>query len=424
MITGSKTSRPSKQRLANDTADALGIAHATMSTGGTVVSTFLDDVHKALYGTATGSRDTYRKAERLIQALGLTYDPYWDTSEAADKGGGTVTARTYSRIRSAVTGTPRCFILNVTDAPAGSEWETDRSTVYRYDSTVTGRMSLNDAGPGSRVLFYSTSKLTKSGMHFVGHAEVNYIASNWEGPWEAQLVDYAEFAHPVAVDGVTIHGWNRQHAITEIDWSTYEKVVVEGGVSPEVGGSAALKDPGGDVVAMRVAEDFPADAAVPTLHVPADIPDGVLTLQPPTAPIYEESEDGSTVAGGSSTSARSASDRKRDKVAELRAIELTIKALEFDGWTYSADRQKDGVGYDLEFTKNGRILKVEVKGVQGTRLAFNLTPKEAWRAETDPDWVVVAVTSVLSPTAYKLDLVWRDQIAAARRVVTGYRLTI
>ena len=57
-----------------------------------------------------------------------------------------------------------------------------------------------------------------------------------------------------------------------------------------------------------------------------------------------------------------------------------------------------------------------------TTLAFNLTPKECWRVETDPDFVVVAVTNVLSPTAFKLHLITRDKLAAADRVITGYRL--
>ena len=107
-----------------------------------------------------------------------------------------------------------------------------------------------------------------------------------------------------------------------------------------------------------------------------------------------------------------------------RAVELTVKALSTDGWTYSADRQRDGVGYDLEFTKQGATLKVEVKGIHGNRLAFNLTPKETWRAETDADWVLVAVTSVLSPTAYRLNLISRERIASASRVILGYRLTL
>ena len=95
-----------------------------------------------------------------------------------------MTARAFSRIRSAISGTPRCFILNVTDAPVGSKWETDHTSVYRYDDNVTGRMSFNDAGPGSRVLYYSTSNSSTNKMHFMGHAEVKYIADGWTGPWE------------------------------------------------------------------------------------------------------------------------------------------------------------------------------------------------------------------------------------------------
>ena len=118
-------------------------------------------------------------------------------------------------------------------------------------------MSFNDAGPGSRVLYYSTSKSTTNKMHFVGHAEVKYIADNWEGPWEAQLTGYAELGTPVSVDDVTIHGWNRQHAITEIEWPTYESIVVAGDSDPEVEAGAETEDPGGDVVAKRVVRDFP-----------------------------------------------------------------------------------------------------------------------------------------------------------------------
>jgi hypothetical protein len=80
------------------------------------------------------------------------------------------------------------------------------------------------------------------------------------------------------------------------------------------------------------------------------------------------------------------------------------------------------VGYDLRFEKAARTLKVEVKGVQGAKLHFNLTPKEFWRAETDPAWVLIAVTSVLSPKAYRLNLVSRDQVVMADRVVVGYRV--
>lgn len=424
MIKGTKVARPGKEQLANDIADALNLSHAQMSTGSTVVSTFLDDVNRALVGTATGGGDTYRMTETVLESLGLAYDPYWDTSEAAPKGGGTVTTRAYSRIRSAVTKTPRCFILNTTDAPVGAKWETDHQTTYRYDDTVTGRMPLNDAGPGSRVIHYSTSNSSANKMKFVSHAEVKYIGPGWTGPWEAQLIGYTEFVSPVPVTNVEIDGWNRQHAITEISWATYQEIVEAGGSPLPEPVTEAGEDPGGDVVAERVSHDFPAAAAGPTVSIPSSLPSGVLSATAPKVPQYSESADGAKVTGGASMPARSATDRKKDRLAEKRAVELTIKALETAGWTYTEDRQKDGVGYDLEFTRDGRQLHVEVKGVHGVRLAFNVTPKELWRAETDEAWVLIAVTSVLSPTAPSLHFITRDKIVAASMAITGYRVAM
>ena len=34
----------------------------------------------------------------------------------------------------------------------------------------------------------------------------------------SQLIGYAPFDTPVSVHDVDVDGWNRQHAITEIDW--------------------------------------------------------------------------------------------------------------------------------------------------------------------------------------------------------------
>lgn len=425
MISGTKVSRPTKEQMARQIADALGIPDPTMSTGSTVVSGFLDAVNKAITGSATGAADSYRKTECVMQSLGLTYDPYWDTSEAATDGGGTTTTRAYSRILTAVLRRPRCFILNTTDAPDGAKWETERDAVYRYDSTVTGRRSLNDAGPGSRVLHYSTAKSKHDKKKFVSHAEVSYISPGWNGPWEAHLTGYANFYSPVEVAIVDISGWNVRHAITEIPWEIYVEIVNAGGAEPGLDPLRQLADPGGAYVAERVVKEFPALVVSPAaLYVPEDLPAGELALQDPEQPTYYEKPDGDLVGSYWAMPSRSASDRQRDKFAEQRAVDLTIASLEKAGWTFTADRQKDGVGYDLEFELNERKLKVEVKGIQGSALHFNMTPKEVWRAETDPEWVVVAVTNVLSPTTYKAHVLDRRQLTAAERSVTGYRLRL
>lgn len=424
MITGAKVDKPSKAQLAKEVAKELRLPEPEMSSGATVLSEFLEAAHIALTGGRSSGANAYRKTERLMNAVGLTYDPYWDTSESSDTGGSTVTARAFSRIRSALTGVPCVFILNTTDAPVGARWETDHHTVYRYDGTVTGRVPLNEAGPGTRILYYSTRNSSQNKMSFVAHAEVQYIAPGWTGPWEAQLAGYTEFATPVPVSDVNIMGWNRQHAITEIAWDTYVEILTSGGVGAELDSSAPAGDPGGDVVASRVLNDFPAATVASPLHVPATLPVGAFPMTEPVEPRYEESPDGSAVAGPPSMPPRTPSQRRKDRLAEQRAVELTTEGLTKDGWRRSADRQKDGVGYDLEFRKGGRRLKVEVKGIQGSDLVFNLTPKEAWRAETDPDWIVVAVTGVLSPRAAQLHLLTREKVAAARRVVVGYRLTV
>lgn len=420
MIHGNKVKNPTKQEMAAAIANALGIDVPDVSEGSSVDSTFLDRIHAALGYSDSAGPVAYRKAERLLQDLGLTYDPFWDTSEAQERGGSTVTNRAYSRIRAAVIGTPRCFIFNTTDAPAGAKWETDHQSIYRFDATVTGRAPLKDAGPGSRIVFYSTSKSRHHPKHFIAVAEVDYIAPGWTGPWEALITGYTELPAPVPGSTLDMDGWNHQHAITEITWGTYQAILEAGGPSSSGAGTTGQTDPGAAVAAKRVLTDFPAEAGVATLVVPDVLPAGTVIPAPAAAPTYVESEDHESVTTTNLPPRPTNVERNRE--AEQRAVTLTRLALEADGWTLTRDCQKDGIGYDLRFAKDARELHVEVKGVQSSTLAFNMTPKETWRLETDPDFVVVAVTSVLSPRDYKLHLLTRMQLASASRIVTGYRL--
>ena len=250
--------RPTKLDLAQATADALNIPRPEQSTGSSVDSTFLDRVHTALTGDQSTKTDAYRKVERVLQDLGLTYDPFWDTSESVgDTGGSTVTNRAYSRILSAVTRTPRCFIINVNDAEAGARWETDHEFRYAYDSTVSGRANFTDAGPGSRVIYYATSSHKQNPMHFIAHAEVTYISPGWTGPWEATIANYTEFRRPVPVNQFEMEGWNRQISITEITFDTYLRLMNAADSLDTAASEEGLRDPGGEVVAQRVIEELP-----------------------------------------------------------------------------------------------------------------------------------------------------------------------
>lgn len=408
-----------KQILADGIASSLGIAAPDVSGGSSVDSLFLDAIHAALGHTDSAGENAYRKTARVLEDLRLTYDPFWDTSEAAPAGGSTVTNRAYSRIRSAITTIPRCFIVNVNDAEAGARWETDHEFRYAYDDTVSGRAHFNDAGPGSRIIYYATRKHRKNPMHFIAHAEVAYIGPGWAGPWEATIANYTEFKRPVPVTEFEMEGWNRQISITEITFDTYFALLRAGDGSGAAISEDALRDPGGDVVAKRVLQELPLPDAAPELVIPHVLPLGDVALQPAREPIYIESEARQIVTTGDLPTLKNAA---RNKLAETRAVDLVTRAFEAQDWTLVMDQQRFGVGYDLLFQKDSRRLHVEVKGIIGTTLAFNLTPKEAWRVEADDDFVVVAVTDVLSPSAYKLNFLTRQDLTAAERIITGYRL--
>ena len=114
---------------------------------------------------------------------------------------------------------------------------------------------------------------------------------------------------------------------------------------------------------------------MPPLQVPDDLPTTIITLQEPQTPRYQETADGDSPLGQEPPAQRNPPNAKKDRLADQRAIDLTVSPLEAGGWEMTADRQKNGVGYDLEFAKDSRRLNVEVKGIQGSKLVFNLTPK-------------------------------------------------
>lgn len=427
MIIGAKVKTPTKRELAAEVATLLGIAGPQMSSGSTVVSELLTRIVERLTGQPAGHLTAYEKAAVALERVGLTYDPFWDTSEAQEAGGSTVTNRAYSRLRTSLSGRPRCFVLNRTDAREGASWEVDDDRVYRYDNRVTGRGPLNDAGPGSLIIYYNTSSASSHPMHYTAAARVRYIGPGWgSGPWEALIEDYVPFVHPVPAGEVQILGRNGQHAITEITSDLYEHIVAAGGEPRALSGREdSSRDVGGLQAARRIDLAYPIESIVlEGDRVPEQGGAEVdLVVAPLLAPVYTEAGDG-RVLGGHGLPGDTKRDRAADKVVEERAVAAALKHLEASGWTLRADRQRDGVGYDLEMERDGRVLHVEVKGVRGTRLEFNVTAKEWWRAETDPLFVVAAVTGVLRIGAIRVNMLSREEVLGASRVATQFRLRV
>ncbi len=116
-------------------------------------------------------------------------------------------------------------------------------------------------------------------------------------------------------------------------------------------------------------------------------------------------------------------DRERNKRIEQAAIDAVVEELEGRRrLTLTADRQLDGVGYDLEFTNaGGSVMKAEVKGIAASSVTFNVTRLEWEVSQSDPAFRLFAVTDALTqPVIHELT---GAQLAALNRHVVQYRLS-
>ncbi len=113
-------------------------------------------------------------------------------------------------------------------------------------------------------------------------------------------------------------------------------------------------------------------------------------------------------------------DRDRNKLIEQAGINQATRHYESLGYQLSADRQTHGVGYDLEFTRGGEVLKVEAKGIAGTSLAFNLTDKEWRTSQRDSSFRLCAVTDALGTP--RVRVLTGAQLAALRVQPVQYRV--
>ena len=104
---------------------------------------------------------------------------------------------------------------------------------------------------------------------------------------------------------------------------------------------------------------------------------------------------------------------EENKRIERAAIRVATIHLEHDGWRVRSV-ETDKVGYDLHCDRAGQILRTEVKGVRGTEMRFILTAAEYRRAQTDPEFALCIVTSVLR--APKVSVVTQKRLLKKLRV--------
>jgi hypothetical protein len=112
-----------------------------------------------------------------------------------------------------------------------------------------------------------------------------------------------------------------------------------------------------------------------------------------------------------------------NKLVEIAAIEAAKRQYESNGWSvHSVEREK--LGFDLECRKNSVIECVEVKGVQGDQQSFIITYGEVEQARTNPRFVLVVVTSALSPTPVLTKFTGEEFVKRFRLSVLQYRAVL
>ena len=108
---------------------------------------------------------------------------------------------------------------------------------------------------------------------------------------------------------------------------------------------------------------------------------------------------------------------------EQAAVKVAIKFFFKEGLSMVDDCQQKGVGYDFVFANRKKRIHVEVKGVSGSKIDFNLTPKELKCAKNDGKWKLLVVTEALIAPKVRL-LSGKELIAKVKSIEPSqYRVT-
>jgi len=108
---------------------------------------------------------------------------------------------------------------------------------------------------------------------------------------------------------------------------------------------------------------------------------------------------------------------------EQAAIDSALGFFFKQGFTLTQDCQLLGIGYDLVFEKNREKMHVEVKGVSGNAIDFNLTPKELKCAQNDLRWRVLVITDALTKPSATI-FTGRELLERAKIEATQYRVRL
>ena len=116
-------------------------------------------------------------------------------------------------------------------------------------------------------------------------------------------------------------------------------------------------------------------------------------------------------------------DPETNRLVEKAAVRRVTRELKAKGYAV-VSREKDREGYDLDATRKGKTLHVEVKGIAGSELAFGITWGEMNRAKEDAAFRLHAVTDARETALAKTHRFTGAQLLARfKSEPIAYRLT-
>lgn len=327
----------------------------------------------------------------------------------------------WRKIVSNLSGLPWAFICNYAENEASAIHNDVFGVSYGFHENVTTWRGLVAAGAGSYVVFYNTSNAPNSKMSYSSFARIEEIEeskdldSNGRRNWKAKLSDF-HVLRPVTRDLITIDGRNPQHGIQAITFSTFQQII-------ELGDGSSYVAPAEKTARdqMYVDEKRPSYEDVLS-HGPAldEVKPNLQVVEPRE---LDQSMSEREFQVDRSVSNSRTSSRNLDKQTETRAVEIVLAYLTRQGWRVLHDNQRDGIGYDFEFGKGDESLLIEIKGIRGSRLEFNMTAREFFVCSTRENFRLIAVTHALKADDYRIHVLFPSDIFQMKRRVTQYRFS-
>ncbi len=383
-----------------------------------IVIDALLDSHQSVSATR---EDLVSAALLLANQYEIEFDPVrdvWTTDNERKE----LAESFWRRIVAKQTGRPWVFILSYADNQASAVHEDVHGVSYGFHEGVTTWRGIVASGPGSYVVFYNTSNAPKNPMCYTGVARIRSIeerplSTEGKRTWRAHLEEFHEI-HPVAAADIAIPGRNVQHGIQAISWTSFREITELGGFhvaedEPQRNRLIVSRSERGQELDYELAAERGPDFVIPQ-STSGELRPSPTHSYAPGIDREQERVSNSMPQGN----------RERDlnKLTEVRAVEIATVYLASKGWALKHDRQLDGAGYDLEFQRDESTLYVEVKGIRGSDLAFNMTAKEWHQCLNLRGFVLIAVTGALDNETFKIHVLWPEQICRLQRVITQFRL--